>query len=204
MPKEYSPEAVETARKLYCHFGGMHHDNIELEMQKTWPGWKKLNLIDRGKGKNFREGWITKFGFANSLKLASERKTESVNNDEQSLYLGIKKTREALQVKVHGGTASKDEIYGYRDFCRLEIEARKNLDLSRDNFDTFVSGYEKLVAWLSEKDAEVARLLIKNGEYLAERAEAHYGSTQEVNGGTVIGEDASGEQPLSNEAVRAK
>lgn len=193
MPTKYDQEAIELCRKLYLKYGGKNYDAIEREMQTVFPGWKKQNLFNRGRGANERMGWIDRYGYDKSLKIHLEKLTESVNDDEQDLYLGIKTVRKDLQKKVVGATPSRDELYQYRDFCKLEIEARRNLDLSRDNLETFVAGYEKLVTWLSEIDKEAAKFLIKHGEKLAERAQAHYGKAEAINDGAGSGEDESGE-----------
>jgi hypothetical protein len=152
--RRYNQEAIELARSLYCKFGGKNLDAVQREMRKAgYPNWTKQTLFDKGRENtpNYREGWVTKYGFDNSLKLYTEKLVESVNDDEQDLYMGIKNVRKELQKKVVGN-ATKDEIYQYRDFCKLEIEARRNLDLSRDNLETFVAGYEKILGWLGEID----------------------------------------------------
>lgn len=195
--KQYSNEAIEFARKLYCKYGGKNFDAIEREMQQQWPGWRQQNLRDRGKGANAKLGWISRYGFEKSLRIYTERLVESVNDDEQDLYIGIKKVRQELQRLVESGEAKKDEIYQYRDFCKLEIEARKNLDLSRDNLETFVSGYEKLLMWLGELDPAAAKMLIKHGDKLTALATAHYGKTETDFDGAGDREDEGGEQPFS-------
>src|SRR6185503_2243096 len=91
--KVYSEDAIELARKLYCKYGGRNLPAIEAEMRKTYPRWQKQNLIDRGKGKAVRMGWITRYGFDNSLKLHMEKLVAAVNDDEQSLYLEVKAFR---------------------------------------------------------------------------------------------------------------
>ncbi|MBK8810697.1 MAG: hypothetical protein IPN69_08190 [Acidobacteria bacterium] len=189
----YSQEAVERCRQLYCKYGGKNLEAIEFEMRRDWPKWQRAMLFDRGQKKNARLGWVTKFGFDNSLKIYTQKLVESINDDEQDLYLGIRTIRKELQNAVSGKEATKDQLYQYRDFCKLEIEARRNLDLSRDNFETFVAGYEKLINWLAEIDSDAAKKLIANGEKLIELAQAHYGKQEEEHNGTSSGEDAGGE-----------
>jgi|GEM_PF-1571198 len=176
MPKRYSREAEELCRELYCRYGGRNHELIERDMRRAgWTGWQKSILYDKGKAANARMGWITRLGFDNSLRIYTQKLAEKVNNDEQDLYLGIKTVRRELWKKVSSGKATKDEIYQYRDFCKLEIEARRNLDLPRDNLETFVAGYEKLVQWLGVIDTAAVKTLIRHGEKLTELAQAHYG-----------------------------
>ncbi len=199
MAKTYGQDAIDLCRSLYCKYGGRNHDAIQAEMQKVYPGWRQSNLVDRNrtKGKHPQLGWINRYGFDNSLKLHLQKLTESVNDDEQDLYIGIRTVRKAMQSVVIGKDASKDDIYQYRDFCKLEIEARKNLDLSRDNLDTFVAGYEKQMIWLGEIDPEGVKVLIRNGEKLVEMAQIHYGKSEEINDGAGPGEDEGSEQPSS-------
>lgn len=181
MPTQYDQETIELCRSLYLKYGGKNHDAIEREMQKEFPGWRKQNLVDRGKGKDERLGWINRYGFDNSLKIHTEKLTTAVNDDTQDLYIGIRDVRKSLQTEVASSRADRDKVYQYRDFCKLEIEARKALDLSRDNLETFVSGYEKLINWLSEIDKPAAKLLVQHGETLIERAKAHYGDTEKID-----------------------
>jgi hypothetical protein len=196
MAKAYGPEAVELARQLYLKYGGKNFDAIQAEMQRQYPGWRKLNLVDRkrhdARGRE-SHGWVTKYGFERSLELYSQKLAESVNDDEQDLYLGIKTIRQSLQKLALAKSPSKDDLAKYRDFCKLEIEARRNLDLSRDNLETFVSGYEKLLIWLGELDPDTAKRLIKNGDRLIEMAQAHYGKPEEVDDGAGDREDEGGE-----------
>lgn len=189
----YNRDAWEKCRELYVMFGGANHLAIEREMQKEYPSWRRENLYDRGKGKNARLGWINRFGYDRSLEIYNEKLVGKVNDDEQDLYIGIKTVRKEMQKRVVGKDATKDEVYQYRDFCQLEIQARRNLDLSRDNLETFVSGYEKLVGWLSDIDPPAAKMLIKHGEKLSELAQAHYGKAETDDGGTSDREDEGGE-----------
>lgn len=198
MPKRYSREAEEKCRELYCRYGGRNHELIERDMRKAgWPGWQKSILYDKGKAANARMGWITRLGFENSLRIYTQKLAEQVNDNDQGLYLGIKTTREELQKRVHSGRATKDEVYQYRDVCKLEIEARKNLDLSRDNFETFVSCFEKLALWLAQIDKAAAKGLVRNGERLTAMAQAHYGKTDEIDSRTGSGEDEGRDEPVS-------
>ena len=199
MAKAYPSEAIELCRRLYCKYGGKNHDAIQQEMRKAgWAGWNKLNLHNRGKEgtRSERMGWIDRYGFENSLRLHLEKLTEKVNNDEQDLYLGIRTIRKQLQNEAVGNRAGKDVRREYREYAKLEIEARRNLDLTRDNFETFVSGLEKLVIWLGDKDPDAARGLVRNSDWLTEMAQAHYGKA-EADAGASDREDEGGDRPFS-------
>ncbi len=204
---QYKQDAIDHCIALYCKYGGKSHDLIERGMQQAgWTGWRKAYLYDKGKivdgkpNRNYREGWISKYGFDNFLAAHTEKLVERVNDDEQSLYIDIKAVRKRLGQKALSGDADKDDLAKYRDYCKLEIEARRNLDLSRDNFETFVLCYEKLVIWAPDIDPNLAKLLAKNGDRIAELAQAHYGKENEIDNGAEPGTDESGDEPAAADA----
>lgn len=200
MPRAYNEDARELCRKLYCKYGGKNLDAVERDMRKAgYVNWNKAVLHDRGREgtKNYRVGWINNFGFERSLKLHLEKLTEQVNDDEQGLYIDIKSVRQRLGKVALGDSASKDDLAKYRDFCKLEIEARRNLNLTRDNLETFVSGYEKLLIWAAGVDDQLAKLLVKHTDRFADLAAAHYGKEDEVDDGAELRADESGGEPFS-------
>ena len=191
----YNQDAIDLARSLYCKYGGKNLDAVQRDMRKAgYPSWTKQTLFDKGREgtANYRMGWIAKYGFDRSLELYNEKLVEQVNDDEQDLYIGIKKVRKELQSKVVAGNATKDELYQYRDFCKLEIDARRNLDLSRDNLETFAAGYEKILSWSTDIDKKLAALLVRHNERFIELAQAHYGQTETFDDRTEPGQDESG------------
>jgi hypothetical protein len=167
MPKRYGENAIQKARELFCKFGGKDFDAIEKEMQKDFPTWRKQNLIPRGKKADSRLGWIIEYNFEKSLAEYQKIQIEAVTDDVQKLYLGIKKTRERLEKKAVDGTATRDELYSYRDFCKLETDTRAKLDLEKDNFEGFAFYLEKMLAWLPEIDMNAAKVFLSGD--IAER-----------------------------------
>lgn len=153
-------------------------------MRKEYPSWSRQNLFDRGKGANARLGWINNHGFDKSLREFREKLTKKVNDDAEDLYIGIKSVRQSLQQLVIEKKTTKDDIYQYRDFCKLEIEARRHLDLGKDNLETFVACYEKVIHWLGDIDAVALKHLVQHGDRLIELAKAHYGETETNVDGT--------------------
>lgn len=179
MPSKYDQEAIEHCRKIYCKHGGINFDAIENEMREKYPNWVKGNLIDKGKGRAARFGWITKHNFEKSLQEHLKTQVVAVSDDVQKLYLGIKKTRETLEAKVTGEKASpsRDDIYAYRDFCKLEMEARNRLELEKDNYESFVACFEKLLAWLPDIDPKAATAFLSGdtAERILAKARVEYG-----------------------------
>lgn len=200
MPKPYGQEAIDLCRSLYCKYGGKNHDAIQAEMRKAgYAGWQKANLHDRGKEgtSRWRMGWIGKYGFDESLKTHVRLLVDNVKNDDQRDYLKLQELCSRLESKALNPDAKKDDLYIYRDFFRLKLEMKTKLEVSRDNFETFVDCYEKLVGWLAQIDSKTAKMLVKHGEKLAELAQAHYGKTEGFDSGTIPEPDESSDGPAA-------
>lgn len=184
MPKTYNQEAVELARKLYCKYGGKNYDAIQKEMRLAgYVGWQKSTLFNRGKDENktYRVGWIEKFGFENSLQEFVKTQVFAVTDDVQKLYLGIKAVRENLQTKATGKEATRDDFYAFRDFAKLEMDARAKLDLAKDNYESFATCFEKMLAWLPDIDEKAALAFLSGdtAERVLERARIEYGEEKQ-------------------------
>lgn len=181
MPTQYDQELIEHCRALYIKYGGKNLDAVEREMQKEIATWRKNNLFDRGKGENFREGWINRYGFDKSLQEHLKIQAIAGCDDVQKLYIGIKSVRETLQNKIKGSNPSRDDIYAYRDFCKLEMEARTKLDLEKDSYEIFVTIVEKILAWLPDIDLKASKSILSGDvmERLLAKAKSEYGDQQE-------------------------
>lgn len=179
MAIQYEQEAVEFCRNLYCKYGGKDHAAVEREMRERFPKWRQQNLRDR-QGKDARLGWINRYNFEKSLEEYLKTQVVSVTDDVQKRYLGIKGVCDRLQSKVEGGEATRDEIYSYRDFCKLEMEYRLKLDLQKDSYESFAAGLEKLLAWLPEIDKQCAASFLSGDtvEQILARARTEYGKQE--------------------------
>lgn len=173
MSTRYSPDAIELCRKLYCRFGGVNHDAIQREMRKDYPGWSKQLLFDKGNGKDARLGWVTKFGFENSLKLQSQNAIGSVENDDERRYKAVVSLADKYQERALQGDEKAVPL-----FIKLtdqQIALRSKLDLSSANFETFVESFEQMVKWAGEIDTNLAKLFFKRKDEFIELAATHYG-----------------------------
>lgn len=196
MAKAYDQKAIDLCRSLYCKYGGKNHDAIQAEMRKAgYAGWQKSNLHSRGSGKNARLGWIEKYGFEESLITHVKLLVDNVQNDDQRDYLRLQELCSRLEGKALAADATRDDLYIYRDFFRLKLEMKTKLEVSRDNFETFVDCFEKLLEWLGKIDPQTAKGLVKNGEKLTDLAQAHYGKTEAVVDGANSGADEGGDGP---------
>lgn len=181
MPRPYSTEAIEECQRLYLRFNGQHHDRIERQMRRTWPGWSKQNLYTRGAGANKKIGWIEKYGWEKSLKLHLASRPEGTLTSAEKVFNEIEEIRKKIyeQIKTVGPT-DRDLIYQHRDYSKLSIDALNKITGAGHTFENFVAMWERLLDWLPDIDDRAATALLKVADQVIEKASAEYGK-QETN-----------------------
>lgn len=180
MADRYGPDAVEKARKLYVKYGGGNFAAIEKEMRKDYPNWSLQNLSDRGKGKDARLGWITKFGFDKSLEIDANNRIASVENDDERRYKAVVTLADRYQeLALEGGEAGEKAVDKFIKLTQQQIELRNKLDLSSANFETFVEDFEMIVKWATDIDKELAKLFFRRKDEFIEKARNHFGESND-------------------------
>src|SRR6185437_7932392 len=139
MGTRYSPEAIQRCQELYLLYNGGNYERIETEMRKTWSGWSRNNLYDKGKGKKLRAGWVTLYGWKDLLTLKRSTSSEGAATSAELLFLEIELVRRRLSKELiaKGAEADKDLVYQHRDYCKLSIDALARLEKARDNLAGF-------------------------------------------------------------------
>jgi len=168
MPTQYGNKAIESCRKYYCEFGG-NAEQIEKAMRRDYPNWGKQNLFDKGD----RLGWINKFGFEKSLKLALDTRISAVENDDERRYKAVVQLADKYQEKALQG--DDKAVPMFIKLTDQQIELRSKLDLSSSTFETFVESFEQIVNWSKEIDVELAKLFYRRKDEFIERAMTKYG-----------------------------
>ncbi len=169
MPSRYEQEAIDLARKFYCDYGG-NGAQIEQAMRRAgYHSWSKQNLYDRGD----KLGWITRFGFEKSLKLALDAKINAVSSEDERRYRAVVQLADHYQSLALGGDdKAVDKFIKLTD---QQIALRSKLDLSSASFESFVEAFEQIVMWAKEVDTDLAKLFYRRKDEFIERASLHYG-----------------------------
>lgn len=179
MKVKYNEEAIAKCRDYFIEFAGAA-DEIEKKMRRDYPSWSRQNLFDKGKGKNARLGWINRFGFEKSLKIAQMHKIGAIENDDERSYrilceLGVLYEEKALQ----GDEKAVPILLKIND---QKIEFRSKLDLSASNFESFVESFEDISKWALEINKDLAKLFYKHKDGFIERASRKYGKNANESG----------------------
>lgn len=140
MGVRHSPEMIQAAFDLYLKYNGERFDLIEKEMQGDgWSGFKTSLLLNRGRGKNFREGWIERFRWKKSLEIKIAMAGVVAQTSAESLLFEVETIRKKLFITLEAnGVNSKDLVYQHDKYVGRSTEILAQLDKARDNHANFV------------------------------------------------------------------
>lgn len=182
MAARYDEEAIQKCFRLFLKFNGQRHEQIEQEMRKVYPGWRRSYLYTRGQGKHQKLGWIDKFGWEKSLALHIAQKPTAALNSAQQLVNEIEEVRKQLHVRIktQGPNVEKELLQLHRDYSRLSIEALTKVEAARDTLSGFVSFWERLLDWLPDIDYRTAKGLVKFSKQILDKAEEEFGESEQM------------------------
>ena len=116
---------------------------IDAEMAKRgWAGFKaNSRLKNRGKGENFRAGWIETFGWKKSLEIKIATAGLAAQTSAESLLFEVESIRKKIfmELETRGvGAGQKDLIYQHDKYVSRSTEILDKLNDARDNYGNFV------------------------------------------------------------------
>lgn len=174
MPRSYPTEAVKECFDLYLKHNGQQHDLIEAEMRRRWPGWSKQNLYSRGD----KIGWIDRYGWEKAHKLKLAAGAQAATTSAETLFSEIEAIRKRLKGEIDAaGVLNRDLIYQHHNYCQLSANLLARRDAARDDLQSFVAAWERLLGWAAEIAPRLASDLINVSGQVMERARAEYGET---------------------------
>jgi len=182
--KRHTDEEIKDAFSLYLKYGGERHDLIEADMQRLgWAGFRKALLTNRGKGENFREGWIAKYRWENSLKLHLASLTSVAATSAESLLAENEAIRKSayIEIQTQGVRASKDLIYQHNTYTQNCIKILDKLEAARDNYANFTFFLNHLLGAAVEISPSLARELCEAEEALIDWAERKFVVEEETD-----------------------
>lgn len=151
---------IDDAFDLYLKYNGQRFDLIDAEMAKK--GWAKFKansrLKNRGKGENFRSGWIDTFGWKASLELKIATAGMAAATSAESLLFEVEEIRKKIFMKLKElgvGAGQKDLVYQHDKYVARTTEILDKLAEARDNYANFV----KFAQWLSMNAPKISPAL---------------------------------------------
>lgn len=179
MPKESRPEMVKDAFALYIKYNGDESKfaQIEQDMHRLgWAAFKRAMLKDRGNGVHFREGWITRHGWENALKLSIAASQTASATSAESLLAENEFIRKAayMEIAEQGVRASKDLIYQHNTYTQNCIKILDKLEAARDNYANFVYFLQALLRAAPSISPALAAEVVTAEDALLEWAESEF------------------------------
>lgn len=177
MSRQHHPDEIKDAFALYLKYGGDRLDLLEADMHRMgWTSFNKQLLKNRGKGTNFREGWIAKFGWEHSLKVHLADITTVAATSAESLLAENENIRKAayMEIQVQGVRASKEIVWQHNTYTQNCIKILDKLEAARDNYGNFTFFLKHLLAAAVEISPALAKELCEAEEPLIDWAEKKF------------------------------
>lgn len=177
--REPNAEAVKDAFALYIKYNGDENrfDQIEQDMHRLgWSWFKKQQLKDKGRGEHHRDGWITKFGWANALKLHVAASQSVAATSAESLLAEAEFIRKDLfiEIKAAGVGRSKDLIWQHQNYSKACTDILAKLNDARDNYGNFLFFLQHLVKAAPGISPALAKEIVEAEDALIEWAENEF------------------------------
>lgn len=177
-----SPEQLEDAFALYLKYNGERFDLIEKEMRgRGWTRFQKQQFFDRGRGANFREGWISKYGWKKSLEIKVATAGQTAVTSAESLLFEVETVRKKLyQRLVEKDVNDRDLVYQHDKYVSRTTEILDKLERARDNYGNFTFFLKHLLAAAPLISPELATALCLAEDGLLEWAEREFATDEEA------------------------
>lgn len=179
MPRESRPEMIKDAFALYIKYNGDEGKFAQIEQDMHRLGWASFHramLKDRGHGEHFRQGWISRHGWENALKLSIAATQTAAATSAESLLAENEFIRKAayLEIAEQGVRASKDLIYQHNAYSQNCIKILEKLEAARDNYANFVYFLQALLKAAPTISPALAAEIVAAEEALIEWAETEF------------------------------
>jgi len=177
-----NPETIKDAFALYLKYNGERFDLIEEEMHRLgWEGFRKQILFNRGKGENYRDGWIDRFGWKNALKVHLAQAATIAATSAESLLAENEAIRKAayMEIQEQGVRANKDLVYQHNLYTQNCIKILDKLAEARDNYANFTFFLNHLLRAATHISPALAKELCDAEEPLIEWAEKEFVTEEE-------------------------
>lgn len=143
MPRKSPPRMVEDAFELYLKYNGERFDLIEKEMNlKGWTFDKKC-LKSRGKGINYRVGWIETYHWDKALEIYLACKGKDFLTSSDKLLHEVETIREQLFTAIKSnGVNNRDLVWQHEKYSKQSIEILTEIEKANNplgSFDQFFS-----------------------------------------------------------------
>lgn len=177
-PPRTNPEAIKDAFDLYLKYNGQQFELIEHEMhQKGWDKFRVSILKNKGRGDNFREGWIQRFGWENALKIKIASQGLLAQTSAEALLFEVETIGKKIFMELEAkgvGSGNKDLIYQHDKYVARRIEILDKLADARDNYANFVTFFQHFLKAATKISPSLAAELCDAEDAIVDWAEREF------------------------------
>lgn len=176
MPKVTAPECINDAYELYLKYNGERFDLIEREMRlKGWFAFDRQCLTNRGIGKNFREGWIERYGWRKTLEIYLATKARTILTSGEKLLAEVEIIREKLfdRIETHG-VDNRDLVWQHDKYAQRSAEILAQIEKARNPLRDFDAFMRFLITSSVSISPNLARELVNAEEAIIRRAKNEF------------------------------
>lgn len=176
MPKNTLPECIEDAFTLYLKYNGERLDLIEEQMRlKGWIGFNKRCLTNRGKGRNFREGWIDRYQWKKALEIHLAGKGKTILTSGEKLYQEVETIRQKLFEQIQtSGVNNRDLVWQHDKYSQRSAEILAQIENAKDTLRDFAAFWKFLVTNSVSISPVLARELVNAEEAIIKKAREEF------------------------------
>jgi len=181
MADKNNPQMVKDAFDLYLKYNGEKklYPQINAEMEKLgWANFKAASRFpNRGKGKNFRTGWIDLYGWEKSLQIKIAMAGRIAATSAESLLLEVEVIRKKIFLELESlgvGKGQKDLVYQHDKYVARTTEILDKLAEARDNYANFVTAIQHLTKWAPMISTKFAEALAECEDAILDQAEKEF------------------------------
>lgn len=170
------PDQIKAAFELYLKYNGESHDRIEREMRALgYRTFSQKHLINHGKGRRFREGWINRYGWQKALEFKLAFTGTIAVTSAESLLFEVEIIRKQLFHELQGATPVDVEILKQHDrYAARSAQILSKLEAARDNYANFVFFLRHLLSAATNISPELAKAICNAEDALLEWAEREF------------------------------
>ena len=160
-------------------------------MKQAGYSFSKTTLKNRGKpgSKNYREGWVSHYGWDKALELHLAVKGQAALTSAESLLFEVEYVRKKLYhaLKTQGVVNNRDLVYQHDKYVARTTDVLSKLEAARDNFGNFIYFLQHLSKASTLISPDLAHALVDAEDAVIDWAENQFGANLEED------EDENGE-----------
>lgn len=177
MPKKYAPEAIEHCFGLFLKYNGANFDRIEQEMRAVgYSLWSQQILFSRGRGKNYRQGWIDAHGWEKALEIHLSNQNKALLSRREQTLEEVETIRKLIYERITARSVNnRDLVWQHDKYSERSARLLAELELAKQSSGDFAAFWQFLMRAALDISKPLARELCNAEDAILQRAKQELG-----------------------------